>query len=137
LPYSFHLVPRKSEAARVQINTSILTDALTPPKVSSSTTPAFSPEDVFELVCEPQAVFRVRSVGRCSATLSGRSAGLVCSLELMVRSCVTHSMLCSFPYWTIRRYRVWRCYLPYMGHGDRDSKGEHSQIWVSLTISGL
>jgi ribosome assembly protein 4 len=58
----------------VQINTSILTDALTPPKVSSSTTPVFSPEDVFELVCEPQAVFRVRSVGRCSATLSGKSA---------------------------------------------------------------
>ena len=74
MPYSFHLVPRSSEAtARVQINNSILADALTPPKVSTSKTPTFSPEDVFELWCEPQAVFRVRSVGRCSATLSGTS----------------------------------------------------------------
>lgn len=75
MPYSFHLVPRTSDAARVQINHSILTDALTPPKVSTSKTTVFSPEDVFELWCEPQAVFRVRSVGRCSATLSGRSSG--------------------------------------------------------------
>lgn len=71
MPYSFHLVPRSSEATRVQINNSILADALTHPKVSTSKTTVFSPEDVFELWCEPQAVFRVRSVGRCSATLNG------------------------------------------------------------------
>ena len=76
MPYAFHLVPKAAPDApaatpgRVQINSSILTDAIAPP-ASSSTTPVFSPEDVFELWCEPQAVFRVRSVGRCSATLSG------------------------------------------------------------------
>ena len=58
LPYSFHL----RSATRVDINQSIMADALSLD---------FSPEDVFELWCEPQAVFRVRSVGRCSATLSG------------------------------------------------------------------
>jgi ribosome assembly protein 4 len=69
-------VPRSTETttpatpARVQINNSILADALAP-AASSSKAPVFSPEDVFELWCEPQAVFRVRSVGRCSATLSG------------------------------------------------------------------
>lgn len=90
LPYAFYLVPRVREEvpgsvtntypARVQINKSILDDALAP-KESTSTAPTFSPEDVFELWCEPQAVFRVRSVGRCSATLSGEfvtRAGVLC-----------------------------------------------------------
>lgn len=89
MPYSFHLVPRTSEAARVQINHSILTDALTPPKVSTSKTTVFSPEDVFELWCEPQAVFRVRSVGRCSATLSGRFMSYM--LALSVAACLNHA----------------------------------------------
>lgn len=74
LPYSFHLIPKSANAVtsatRVQINKSILADAINPPASTSSAT--FSPEDVFELWCEPQAVFRVRSVGRCSATLSGK-----------------------------------------------------------------
>lgn len=71
LPYAFHLVPKEPStstipaSARVQINNSIQSDAL---EAKNST---FSPEDVFELWCEPQAVFRVRSVGRCSATLTG------------------------------------------------------------------
>ncbi|TXT13471.1 hypothetical protein VHUM_00838 [Vanrija humicola] len=78
MPYAFHLVPKATDAAaRVQIHDSILTDALRP-AASSSTAPSFSPEDVFELWCEPQAVFRVRAVGRCSATLSGHASPILC-----------------------------------------------------------
>ncbi|OCF76590.1 ribosome assembly protein 4 [Kwoniella mangroviensis CBS 8886] len=78
LPYAFHLVPKvpttstSTQSARVQINNSIQLDALKTPGTT------FSPEDVFELWCEPQAVFRVRSVGRCSATLSGHSSPILC-----------------------------------------------------------
>ena len=77
LPYAFHLTPRPSaqpststapRSARLQINASIQEDILTSKKPGAT---EFSPEDVFEVVCEPQAVFRVRSVGRCSSTLSG------------------------------------------------------------------
>ncbi|KAL7423140.1 ribosome assembly [Cryptotrichosporon argae] len=80
LPYAFHLVPKTSDNAppRVAINTSIHADALTAPSTSTSAAPFFSPEDVFELFCEPQAVFRVRSVGRCSATLAGHSSPILC-----------------------------------------------------------
>ncbi|ORY25345.1 quinon protein alcohol dehydrogenase-like superfamily [Naematelia encephala] len=81
LPYAFHLVPKQVEGsaapARVQINKSILEDALEP-KVGPSNAPKWSPEDIFELWCEPQAVFRVRSVGRCSATLSGHASPILC-----------------------------------------------------------
>lgn len=52
----------------------------------------FSPEDVFEVICEPQAVFRVRSVGRCSATLSGHAQPILCcSLSPTGRYAVTGS----------------------------------------------
>lgn len=81
LPYAFHLIPKVSGdtavAPRVQINKSILSDALTP--AASSSKSQFSPEDIFELWCEPQAVFRVRSVGRCSATLSGHASPILCA----------------------------------------------------------
>lgn len=141
MPYSFHLVPRSADAAdtsiaaRVQINNSILADALTPPKVSTSKTPTFSPEDVFELWCEPQAVFRVRSVGRCSATLSGGSPGspdrLLARGARTLRWCrprITDSVLCPFTYRPIRRYWLWRCHVPYMGYGDRDAQGQLHHI---------
>jgi hypothetical protein len=128
MPYSFHLVPRTSEAARVQINHSILTDALTPPKVSTSKTTVFSPEDVFELWCEPQAVFRVRSVGRCSATLSGRSTFYMSALfrGALSDSCrprFTHLVLCAFPDWTVCCYWVWRRYVSSMGYGHGVAQG--------------
>ncbi|ORX33484.1 WD40-repeat-containing domain protein [Kockovaella imperatae] len=80
LPYSFHILGKpKNDAAstRVQISSSIFSDAIAPP-ASTSTAPTFSPEDIFELWCEPQAVFRVRSVGRCSATLTGHASPILC-----------------------------------------------------------
>lgn len=80
MPYAFHLLPKgESATARVAIHESIQVDALKP--ASSSTAPTFSPEDVFELWCEPQAVFRVRGVGRCSATLSGHASPILCCAQ--------------------------------------------------------
>lgn len=76
MPYAFHLLG-KADGARVAIHDSIQADALAAPS-SSSSAAAFSPEDVFELWCEPQAVFRVRGVGRCSATLSGHASPILC-----------------------------------------------------------
>lgn len=98
LPYAFHIVPKVAQpltaggvpqAARLQINASILDDALKPARTGTAlhqeddlapvvvdknlSVSGYSPEDVFEVICEPQAVFRVRSVGRCSSTLSGKS----------------------------------------------------------------
>lgn len=131
MPYSFHLVPRTSDAARVQINNSILADALTLPKVSTSKTTVFSPEDVFELWCEPQAVFRVRSVGRCSATLNGGSEShdTVCSMSMSISisdSCrprFTHLVLCTLADRKVRGYGLRRRYMPSMGYGHRVSEG--------------
>lgn len=82
MPYAFHLVPKPAldgaAPARVAIHESIHADALKAPSTSSAT---FSPEDVFELWCEPQAVFRVRGVGRCSATLSGHGSPILCCAQ--------------------------------------------------------
>lgn len=81
MPYAFHLVPKgEATTARLAIHESIMADALNP-AASSSTAPSFSPEDVFELWCEPQAVFRVRGVGRCSATLSGHGSPILCCAQ--------------------------------------------------------
>ena len=92
LPYAFHLLtkPKASTSTapiRLQINNSLLADALTPPTQSTSQRltnqpnepeSGYSPEDVFEVLCEPQAVFRVRSVGRCSSTLTGHQSPILC-----------------------------------------------------------
>lgn len=81
MPYAFHLVPKgEAVSGRVAIHDSIQADALRP-AASSSTAPSFSPEDVFELWCEPQAVFRVRGVGRCSATLAGHASPILCCAQ--------------------------------------------------------
>ncbi|WWD22007.1 hypothetical protein CI109_106495 [Kwoniella shandongensis] len=119
LPYSFHLVPKEPapststapQSARVQINNSILSDAL---EIKAST---FSPEDVFELWCEPQAVFRVRSVGRCSATLSGHSSPILCCAHSPTgkyaatgsgdATCRVWDMETETPKWTLSGHKGW------------------------------
>ena len=118
LPYSFHIVPKPSATgtttARVTINNSILTDALKAPSTSSAT---FSPEDVFELICEPQAVFRVRSVGRCSATLSGHASPILCCAQSPTgryaatgsgdAACRIWDMETETPKWTLTGHKGW------------------------------
>ena len=136
LPYSFHLIPKPKDStvtpARVLINSSILTDALEPP-ASSSNAPVFSPEDVFELWCEPQAVFRVRSVGRCSATLSGELMVISSLAKAHFRSCFAHLVLCTVAHWKVRRYWLRRRHLPSVGYGDGDAKGELARPFTVST----
>ena len=86
----------KAASTRLTINSSILEDAIAP-RASSSTTPFFSPEDVFEVWCEPQAVFRVRSVGRCSATMSGEFA-----IHLYQKSAGAYGQATPRPYFAVR-----------------------------------
>ncbi|KAI9635528.1 WD40-repeat-containing domain protein [Dioszegia hungarica] len=119
LPYSFHLIPKSANAVtsatRVQINKSILADAINPPASTSSAT--FSPEDVFELWCEPQAVFRVRSVGRCSATLSGHASPILCCAHSPTgkygatgsgdATCRIWDMEMETPKWTLSGHKGW------------------------------
>lgn len=133
LPYSFHIVPRKdvgtsqsATSARLQINQSILDDVLAPPVTKakdhneddySKNTSGYSPEDVFEVLCEPQAVFRVRSVGRCSATLSGHASPILCcSLSPTGRYAATGAgdatariwdMEMELPKWTLSGHKGW------------------------------
>jgi ribosome assembly protein 4 len=91
-----------------------LTDAL---KAPSTSTAAFSPEDVFELICEPQAVFRVRSVGRCSATLSGHASPILCCAQSPTgryaatgsgdAACRIWDMETETPKWTLTGHKGW------------------------------
>lgn len=141
LPYSFHLVPRKEvgtsqvdskASARLQINNNILSDVLAPAIPKGQTdlpttkdgevdytknTSGYSPEDVFEVLCEPQAVFRVRSVGRCSATLTGHASPILCcSLSPTGKYAATGAgdatariwdMEMELPKWTLSGHKGW------------------------------
>ncbi|KAL5513198.1 RSA4 [Sanghuangporus vaninii] len=78
-PFSFYisLPPRKdapsSAPTRVTITKSILTDVL------SNESYNLTAEDKLTIVCAPQAVFRVRPATRCSSSLSGHSAPILCA----------------------------------------------------------
>lgn len=74
LPFSFHLTlpaapPKEGEtpveSPRIAIHNSVHVDLLL--KHSS----LVSTEDVFIIECEPEAVFRVREVTRCSSSIDG------------------------------------------------------------------
>lgn len=65
VPFSFHVVLPGSEE-RIPV----LKDLWEVLKQNSQT---LSTEDTIRVVCEPEAVFKVRLVTRCSSTLSGRS----------------------------------------------------------------
>lgn len=75
LPFSFHLnLPSSTkpadgvapeDAPRITIHNSIHQDLLL--KHSS----LVSTEDVFIIECEPEAVFRVREITRCSSSIDG------------------------------------------------------------------
>lgn len=78
LPFSFHLRLPKSalpagaeqpaegeEAPRIAIHNSVHADLLLKHSTLVST------EDVFVIECEPEAVFRVREITRCSSSIDG------------------------------------------------------------------
>lgn len=79
-PFAFYIaVPPSKDAptnapTRVTISKSIAADVLAHPEIYNLTA-----EDKFTVVCAPQAVFRVRPATRCSTSLSGHSAPILCA----------------------------------------------------------
>lgn len=92
LPYAFHVdleqlaanatvqADEKPELvksnARIPINTSITDDVL---GAQAAKKLGLSQEDTLTVVFEPQAVFKVRPVSRCSSTMSGHASPILCS----------------------------------------------------------
>lgn len=87
VPFAFHiqlpstLEEREAASAlpeeglRLTISKSIQQDLLTHPKHSTK----LSTEDVFVIDCEPEAVFRVREITRCSSSLDGHASPILCA----------------------------------------------------------
>lgn len=92
LPYAFHVDVQqlvasaggKSEEteqlvksnARLPINHSLTQDVL---NAQAAKKLGLSQEDTLTVVFEPQAVFKVRPVSRCSSTMSGHASPILCS----------------------------------------------------------
>lgn len=75
LPFAFHVELNESteekkvkENMRLQITASITEDVL---NAAAAKRLGLSAEDTLQVVFEPQAVFRVRPVSRCTSTLTG------------------------------------------------------------------
>lgn len=84
LPFSFHLnLPASTaptsdgvlavDAPRISIHNSVHVDLLLKHSQLVST------EDVFIIECEPEAVFRVREITRCSSSIEGHSSPILCA----------------------------------------------------------
>ncbi|WVQ84559.1 hypothetical protein IAT38_006713 [Cryptococcus sp. DSM 104549] len=143
LPFAFHVFTKATGAAaasRININTSILVDALEGPNSS------FSPEDVFEVICEPQAVFKVRSVGRCSATLNGHSAAILCCAHSPTgryaatgsgdATCRVWDMESETPKWTLSGHTGWVLCVEWDANETLLATGGHDgqvRLWSPLT----
>ena len=80
IPYAFHVLLREtdtsmSEPTRVPIHNSLHDDVMNSAVAKKL---GISMEDSLTIVFEPQAVFRVRAVTRCSSTLSGHGSPILC-----------------------------------------------------------
>lgn len=78
IPYTFHVVlggDHGSAPTRVNISSSLQDDVL---QASVAKRLGVSEEDSLTIVYEPQAVFRVRAVTRCTSTLSGHASPILC-----------------------------------------------------------
>ncbi|SNX86068.1 probable RSA4 - WD-repeat protein involved in ribosome biogenesis [Melanopsichium pennsylvanicum] len=92
LPYAFHVDLQQLNAnaglqieekvefvkanARLPINNSLTQDVLS---TQAAKKLGLSQEDTLTVVFEPQAVFKVRPVSRCSSTMSGHASPILCS----------------------------------------------------------
>lgn len=92
LPYAFHVDVQQLVAsagieseekqelvksnARLPINDSLTQDVL---NAQAAKKLGLSQEDTLTVVFEPQAVFKVRPVSRCSSTMSGHASPILCS----------------------------------------------------------
>lgn len=79
-PFSFHVTlkddSKEGGEVRLEINSSILTDILSN-KLSTSL--GLSTESILTINYSPQAIFKVKTISRCSSTLSGHSSPILCS----------------------------------------------------------
>lgn len=75
-PFTFHVTLSGPEEIRLEINSSILTDILSS---KHSTSLGLSTESILSITYSPQAVFKVKTISRCSSTLSGHSSPILCS----------------------------------------------------------
>jgi len=81
VPYSFHVLLNRADAApstqptRIPIQESLHRDVL---NSATAQKLGLSAEDSITVVFEPQAVFRVRAVTRCSSTLAGHGSPILC-----------------------------------------------------------
>ncbi|KZV98799.1 WD-repeat protein [Exidia glandulosa HHB12029] len=77
VPFAFHVALKDladtNAPTRLAISNSIEQDVLDHPSKQ------FTTEDIFIVQCAPQAVFRVRPATRCSSTLNGHSAAILCA----------------------------------------------------------
>lgn len=78
MPFALHValkqsVDSPSAPTRITISKSIEADVLSNPANTLTT------EDTFTVYCSPQAIFRVRPATRCSSSLSGHSAAILCA----------------------------------------------------------
>lgn len=83
LPFAFHLnvenaAGNTTSSTRLDISTSISQDVLA---AAVSRKLDLSAEDTLRIVFEPQAVFKVRPVRRCSSTMSGHSSPILHSIS--------------------------------------------------------
>ncbi|CAO1616831.1 unnamed protein product [Sympodiomycopsis kandeliae] len=81
LPFAFHLnveTSNHTQSTRLDITTSISQDVL---QAAVSRKLDLSAEDTLRIVFEPQAVFKVRPVKRCSSTMSGHSSPILYSIS--------------------------------------------------------
>lgn len=82
LPFAFHLnvenAANSNSPTRLDISTSISQDVL---QAALSRKLDLSAEDTLRIVFEPQAVFKVRPVRRCSSTMSGHSSPILYSIS--------------------------------------------------------
>lgn len=69
-PYSFSVAVPGSTPEGEKQRVPVLKDIQ---QILKSNEKTISIEDVLEVVCEPEAVFKVRQINRCSTTLSGKS----------------------------------------------------------------
>lgn len=120
VPYTFHVAvaPKdgSQEPTRIHIGSTLQEDLL---NTAVAKKLGISEEDSLTVVYEPQAVFRVRAVHRCSSTLSGSLGGAHSHADS--RACVADLVLCFQPIRKPARDGRGRQDLPHLGHGFGDA----------------
>ncbi|KAH8100742.1 WD-repeat protein [Phellopilus nigrolimitatus] len=145
-PFSFYIAlpPPKdgpsSAPTRVTISKSIDADVLSNPNYD------FTAEDKFTVYCSPQAVFKVRPATRCSSSLSGHSAPILCAAFSPTGAhLATGSGDCTARLWdlasetpshTLAGHRGWVLCLEWEGRARRLATGGHDghvRLWDPAT----